>query len=540
MRVKVVAILLACTLVCGLSALAVAVVSDETVPATERVALVKAAASRTAAKAVAPLPDLSPTPPASLPPAPSPSAGEQPDVPPPVPSPPPQADTDPDLVTRLAALVSDSAVTAAGAVGVSVTDASGAVVFSTRASEPLIPASTQKLVVAAGALATLGPDYRYTTTVQATAPIGADGVLAGDLVMVGGGDPVLASPVFVAEVQPGRPHTPLVALADQLVAAGLRRVGGRLLGDPTAFADEPVPAGWLPRYLDELDGSRTSALTVDAGRRLTIEDGRLLGYAAEDPAGQAAAELAFLLTERGVGIDGGFGASRTAPVTGPPLAAVQSPPLRDLLQYMVQRSDNPMADTIFRSVGASAGAPTWVGSAASVRDVLTPLGLDWSGTVLADGSGLSRDDRLSATFLTALDAGMSRSSLAGEWEPLMAVAGRSGTLRRRLLGTVAEGRVRGKTGTLPDVRSIAGAVLGPGTTRYHVAVVGNGLAGAGTDTIRGLQDAVILVLAEDLYGCVRVEVPQPAPPAPPSPAPGQPPPPAPPAPDPVFELRCAA
>jgi len=313
-----------------------------------------------------------------------------------------------------------------------------------------------------------------------------------------------------------------------------------VLGDPTAFADQPVPAGWLPRYLDELDGARTSGLTVDAGRRLTIENGRLLGYAAEDPAGQTAAQLAALLAERSVAVDGGFGATRAAPQTGPPLASVQSPPLRDLLRHMVQRSDNQMADTIFRTVGAAGGQPTWVGSATSVRDVLAPLGLDWSGMVLADGSGLSRDDRLSAGFLTALDAGMSRSSLAAEWEPLMSVAGRSGTLRRRLLGTVAEGRLRGKTGTLTDVRSIAGAVLGPSPSRYHVAVVGNGLAGAGLDTVRGLQDAIVLALAEDLYGCVRVEVPAPPPPPPPPPAPGQPPAPPPPVPAPVIELRCAA
>lgn len=539
MRVKIVSTLLACTLVGGLSALALTVVADETAPAAEPIALVKAADARTLSKAVAPLPDFSPPPPGSLPLGTAPqSPAEQPAAP--TPSPPTQAQADRDLVARLAALVSDSAVTAAGAVGVSVTDPSGAIVFSNRASEPLIPASTQKLVVAAGALAALGADYRYTTTVHGTAPISADGTLVGDLVIVGGGDPVLATPVFVAEVQPGRPRTPLAGLADQLVAAGLRRVSGRLLGDPSAFADEPLPAGWLPHYLDELHGARTAGLTVDAGRRLTIEDGRLLGYAAEDPAGQAAAELSFLLAERGVAVDGGFGATRTAPATGPPLATVQSPALRDLLQYMVQRSDNPMADTIFRSVGAAHGRPTWIGSATSIRDTLAPLGLDWSGTVLADGSGLSRDDRLSATFLTALDAGMSRSSLAEEWEPLMAVAGRSGTLRRRLIGTVAEGRVRGKTGTLPDVRSIAGTVLGPGDSRYHVAVVGNGLTAAGTDTIRGLQDAVILVLAEDLYGCVRVEVPQPPPPAPPPPPPGQPPPAPPPPPAPVFELRCAA
>lgn len=417
--------------------------------------------------------------------------------------------------------------TGPGAVlGLAVLDGSGATVLDVRSDEPLLPASTQKLVTAAGALVQFGPEHRFTTTAEAAGPVDPDGTLAGDLVVVGGGDPVLASPVFTTQIEPDRPNTPLATLADRIAATGLRRVTGRVLGDASTFADEPVPTGWSPGYLSSFNGVRTSGLTVDAGRSLGVRDGRVIASPSENPALQAAVQLQVLLVERGVTIDGGAGRG-TAPANATELARVGSPPLRDLLAYLVKTSDNQLADGIFRSVGAAGGDPTWTGSAAVIREALAPLRLDWSGTVLADGSGLSREDRLSAGFLARLDLEMSRSELAAEWEQLMAVSGRSGTLRRRLVGTVAEGRLRGKTGTLRDVRSIAGAVIGPDNARYHLAVVGNRLEGEDPTAVRNLQDAVALLLAEDLHGCVRVEKPASGSPATPPPSP-------------IVELECAA
>lgn len=412
--------------------------------------------------------------------------------------------------------------------GIAVLDRSGTAVLDVHGDEPLLPASAQKLVTAAGALAQLGAGHRFTTRAVAAGPIGADGTLSGDLILVGGGDPVLASPVFITEIQPDRPHTPLDALADQIVAAGVRRVTGGVIGDGTVFADERLPAGWLPEYLSRFDGVRTGGLTVDAGRTLAIRGGRVVANPAENPTLQAAVELLVLLNQRGVTVNGGAGTG-SAPDNASELGRVESPPLRDLLAFLVQTSDNQLADGIFRSVGAVGGDPTWAGSAAVIRETLAPLGLDWSGIVLADGSGLSRDDRLSARFLARLYLEMSASELADEWEPLMAVAGQSGTLRRRLVGTVGEGRLRGKTGTLRDVRSLAGAVVGPDDARYYFAVLGNELAGEGPGAVRALQDELVLLLAEDLYGCIRVEVP-----APPPADPAATPPPA------TIELQCAA
>lgn len=473
------------------------------------------------------------TAPAVTPPGPTPRS-----TPTATPSPEPEREPTPEpavnaaLQGRLGTLVADPAL-AGASVAVHVTDAAGDEVFDHHAGDPLLPASTVKLVTAAAALAELGPDFRFTTTVHATAVPGTGGVLEGDIVLVGGGDPVLGSPTFGARVAPQRPRTPLEVLADRVAATGVRRVTGRVLGDPTVLPHEPEAPGWLERYLARGDATRASGLTLDAGRRLFVSGGQLQSAPATDPAAEAAAALTVLLRERDIAVDGTPGVTHDPPPAAHVLAAVESPPLQDLLVYMVQRSDNHLADAVFRALGAASGDGSWAGSAAATRAALAPLDLDWHGTFLADGSGLSRDDRLTARLLTTLDARMQASNRSEQWRELMAVSGRSGTLRRRLLGTVAEGRLAGKTGSLRDTRSLSGTVVGPDGNRYHFAVIANGLRGESVALARELQDALALALAEDLYGCERVIV-EPGQTAGATPAPEDT------AAEPVTELRCAA
>ncbi|HVL99249.1 MAG TPA: D-alanyl-D-alanine carboxypeptidase/D-alanyl-D-alanine-endopeptidase [Egibacteraceae bacterium] len=403
------------------------------------------------------------------------------------------------LAERLAALVADPSLQGR-TVGVAVLSADGTAVFSHRAEEQLLPASLQKLVVAAGAIATVGTDFRYETPLLATAAPGADGVLEGDLVLVGSGDPALGTPRY-GELRFDRPRTPMEALADGVVAAGVTRITGSVYGDPRLFPHEPEAPGWLPRYFEKGDTSRSSGLTADGGRVLFYEGGRLRSEPAPDPAATAVASLHGLLLERGVVVDGSAGSTQAPPAAPVLIARVGSPPMTDLLRYMVQRSDNHLADAIFRTVGAAAGDASWAGSAAATQRALSVLDLDLAGTVLADGSGLSRGDRLSPAFLAALDRAMTSSNYGGHWQGLMAVAGESGTLQRRLVGTVADRRLRGKTGSLVDVNALSGVVAGPGSARYHFAVLGNDLDRAGQEALRRLQDHVVLALAEDLHDC---------------------------------------
>lgn len=423
----------------------------------------------------------------------------------------PQRSAYPHLSAMLRSLLLDPDLTVSGDLAAVVVDERGYPLLLHDEGVPLLPASTVKLVTAAAALRSLGPDHRFTTPVHATAPI-EGGAIAGDLVLVGTGDPALTDARFTEHAYPERPRTPIDELADRLVEGGLTSVAGDVIGDGSFFADEPLATGVLERHLHSLDMSRMAGLTIDYGMEVEYrDDGRTIGSMSEDPAAQAAAVLAEMLEDRGVEI-GGTARSGSAPAgTTSELASVDGPPLSTLLRYAVQRSDNHLTDGLFRSLGALGGDPTWAGSAAAVVTALDDLDLDWTGAVLADGSGLSRDDRLSAALLTDLDRAMWVSEHGDEWRALMAVAGENGTLRRRLRGTLADGRLRGKTGTLEDVRALTASVEGDGGRRFHLTVIGNDLGGEDRDRVRLLTDEIVLRLTEDLLGCVRVAVPDPSP-----------------------------
>lgn len=404
----------------------------------------------------------------------------------------------PSLEERIAGLLADPAVRGRQ-VGLLVTDRSGKPVASHHADRALLPASTEKLPVAAAALHALGPDFRYETQARATAPVRADGVLDGSVVLVGSGDPALGTPEF-GRARPDRPRTPLEGIADQIVDAGVRRITGGVLGDPGAFPNEPFAPGWPDRYVEQDNTTPVSGLTIDAGRRLFREGGRLASEVSSEPASTAAVRLHGLLVERGVSIDGGAAGTSRPPESPTVLARASSPPLTEMLRYTLRRSDNHFADAIFRTIGrVMADDASWGGGARGTQQALSRLDLRHQPDVLADGSGLSRHNRLSPSFLVELDVAMHESTLARQWHELMAVAGDSGTLRRRLRGTPAEGRLRGKTGSLSDVRALSGVVVGPDGDRYHFAVLGNGLDSEGNQAVRALQNRLGVLLAEELH-----------------------------------------
>ena len=431
----------------------------------------------------------------------APPAGATTATPPPQPttSAAPLSDAHQRTVARLTAIVGRSKV--GGTLSLTVVDAMGRTVFGHASATPVLPASTQKLAVAGAALAQFGPGHRYQTQVRAAGGPDANGVVRGDLVLVGGGDPALGQPIFAA-IEPDRPRTRLEDLVTQLKRAGVRAVTGRVVGDGSYFANEPVAAGWRARYFDQLDATNISGLTVDAGRRVVTKAGVLQATVAEDPARQAAVTLRALLRKRGIKVRGGAASGAGVAPDGPTLASVSSPPMGSLLRYMVQRSDNHLADTIFRSLGAARGDSTWIGAAGATAEILAPLRLDWSGVVLADGSGLSRSNRVSSDFLAQLEARMWQSNLREQWVELLALSGRRGTLRSRFLGTPAEQRVYGKTGSLRDVSALVGTVAGSRGRRLHFAIVGNRLES--TDRMREATDRVVVAMAEEIRDCRRI------------------------------------
>jgi D-alanyl-D-alanine carboxypeptidase/D-alanyl-D-alanine-endopeptidase (penicillin-binding protein 4) len=360
----------------------------------------------------------------------------------------------------------------------------------------VIPASNVKIVVAAVALEELGPDFRYRTVVSADAdPV--DGVIDGDLHLVGGGDPLLSSdwyPTSNLERYPVRAPTSLDALADQVVAAGVTTVRGGVVGDGSRYDDEFFAPGW---------GTGVAGLEAGPYDALLVNDGRVLGdeLRANDPNEGGAREFARLLVERGVDIGGGARAG-TAPEAAVEIASIESAPLPSVIDEMLKNSDNNTAELLVKEIGlAAAGSGTRQAGLDAMSARLAAWGVPTEGVVLADGSGLSLDNRLRCdTLLAVIQRGEPDEPVAAG----LAVAGESGTLNDLFVGHPLEGRLRGKTGTLnnppfnedpPAVKALAGIVPVDGGGAIEYALILNGPTISDQSEYRPIWDDFADVLA---------------------------------------------
>lgn len=328
-------------------------------------------------------------------------------------------------------------------------------VFAHQARRPLIPASTQKLLVAAAALSVFGPHHRFETRVVATGPLGPT---VDRLWLVGGGDPVLAVRGFVTYVRRNpvtrlHPATSLERLADGIAARGVREVGA-LLVDPTRHTGSPTVPTWKPSYVADGDVSRLSALTVNGG----WEEWKLGRRAAADPAVLAGTELARLLRKRGVTVTGPPVRGRVPAGRTVTVASVRSPSLEEIVAAMVRESDNTVAEILTREVGrARRGRGTTEAGTEAVVEELAALGIDVRGVRLTDGSGLDRGNAVTCqAILQAVD--LRHQERFRALDAGLAVAGRTGTLARRLRGTPLEGVLRAKTGSLAGVVGLVGVL----------------------------------------------------------------------------------
>jgi D-alanyl-D-alanine carboxypeptidase/D-alanyl-D-alanine-endopeptidase (penicillin-binding protein 4) len=348
----------------------------------------------------------------------------------------------------------------------------GRPVIAHNAAAPVIPASTHKLAVAAVALEVLGPDHRFTTKVVAPTPV--DGAIEGDLILIGGGDPLLVSADFPIseDGQPAFNTTSLDGLAEAVVAAGVTRIDGSILGDGSRYDDEFVIPSWAP-----------AVAFVEAGPydALVVNDARVLGRTARqrNPNEAAAREFARLLRERGVQINGGFGVGAADPAV-PVLASVESEPLTAVLAEMLTMSDNDTAEMLLKELGVADSAEGTVAAGLNVVDrTLRAWGIPMEGVRLVDASGLSTDNRMTCAALLALLQRVQGSPVATG----LPVAGTSGTLQDAFVGTALEGRLIAKTGTLgnppsnldpPAVKGLAGYVPTPGGSTIEFVMILNG------------------------------------------------------------------
>ncbi|MBV8160147.1 MAG: D-alanyl-D-alanine carboxypeptidase [Acidimicrobiia bacterium] len=346
---------------------------------------------------------------------------------------------------------------------------SGTPVYARAEDLPLAPASTQKLLVAAAALQRLGPDYRFETTVVAPGPPAADGSVDA-LWLVGGGDPLLATPEYAAYLasQPrtaGTPATPMSAIVDQLAAAGVRTVRNGVHGDNSRYDGPGWLPGWKPIYRDEADVGLLTALTINNG----LDHWDPTEVISADPTTLAGAQLARLLAARGIAAAAGPASLR--PANGVVLARLTSAPLSDVISSMLRSSDNLAAELLVKEIDKQAGgAGTTAGGLAIVADTVAGLGIPVAGLHMGDGSGLDPSDRTTCSaLLAALDMGdrPGFTALSG-----LAVAARSGTLATRFAGTPLAGHLSAKTGWIGCAAAMVGRLdlMAP----LHFALVVNG------------------------------------------------------------------
>ncbi len=326
--------------------------------------------------------------------------------------------------------------------------------FGTEGS--VIPASNQKLFVAAVALDVLGPDHRFRTELLSPRPVA--GVIAGDVYLVGGGDPLLRTDAVADPLRfPAFNTTSLEALADQLVTLGITRIDGDIVGDGSRYDDEFRVPGWGDE-ISNIDAGPYDALLVNDG---LIESGEY----GLDPSRSAARLFVDLLLASGIVINGAAAnATRPADVEFTTLAFVESFPLSDVLVELLHTSDNNTAEMLVKEIGfvASGTGSRQVGLDV-MRTTLDGWGVPLAGVEFHDGSGLSRSNRATCA---ALASTLATTPVADELRELLPVAGRDGTLALQFLGTEAEGRMQAKTGTLTDVKALSGTQ--PGSDRREV------------------------------------------------------------------------
>ena len=322
----------------------------------------------------------------------------------------------------------------------------GTTLFRHQADRARIPASTLKLVTGAAALSALGPDHTFRTTVVRPQ--------AGEIVLVGGGDPYLtAKPV--AGTFPRRASMADLAKSTAAALAKSRTKTVRLGYDARLFAGPAWNPAWPTGYGDQV--TPVSALWVDEGRVA----GRSTGPRAKDPARDAATKFAAALRKSGVRVTGL--ASTRAPRGAAEIAAVSSAPLDRAVEQMLMVSDNDAAEVLFRHVALAAGRPgSATEGAKAVQAALQEMGALTDGTRILDGSGLARANRVPASTLVRMLrlAAHERVELRALVTGLP-VAGVEGSLRVRFgddASLAGRGVVRGKTGTLREVQTLAGLI----------------------------------------------------------------------------------
>jgi D-alanyl-D-alanine carboxypeptidase/D-alanyl-D-alanine-endopeptidase (penicillin-binding protein 4) len=356
----------------------------------------------------------------------------------------------------------------------------GEQVFAWRAGVPRVLASNTKLFVGAAALARFGTDGTLGTEVLGSGELDEDGIWRGDLYLRGGGDPTFGSRRFATRSYGGGASVEdLAALLDQ---AGIERVTGRVYGDEShhdSLRGGPYSAFGVSIWVGPL-----SALSFNRG--LATEAGD--GYQSSPPL-FAAARLDAALEARGIPVRLAPRAA-AAPAEAPVIASVDSPPMETLVRLMNKPSDNFFGEMLLKNLAMQArGVGTTKAGARVAAGFARELG---APARIADGSGLSRGNRASPYRVVRLLTAMAEREEFDAWYASLAIAGRDGTLKKRMRSGPARGRCRGKTGTLSNVSALSGYCAARSGDIYAFSILMNNVYTGGAKV---LQDRMAQAIA---------------------------------------------
>lgn len=461
-----------------------------------------------------------------------------------------------------------------------------------------MPASNMKNFTVAAALEKLTPDFRFVTSVYASAMPDSSGTIKGDVRVYGRGD-VSISTAFQSSTEPSVAATPSITLpptpaptstpgltmnekpdrdavyykgldrlVDRMIAAGIKRIEGSIIGDDSYFKGFPIPEGWEWDDLQPYYGAEVSALPVNdsavdlvvtpgplgyscsvklapynpvyrikntctttaSGSPRTLRVHKLLGQnvleiggtlplgnsgfsnsvAVSRPAEMFAALLKQRLEQKGIVVTGQYRVSVAGSSSAPPqsieVARLESPPLSLIAAKTMKPSQNMYTETLLWTLGEEArkriliapNAPMPDSASlgkAEVKSFLTSIGVPEDGIIQYDGSGLSRHNLITPSAVVQLYTYMTRQSkYAQAWRDSLTIGGIDGTLATRFRGTLAQGNIRGKTGTIDQVSALSGYMTTAGGDSLVVSFVVNGVPATKTRT--QLIDDIVLMLAK--------------------------------------------
>lgn len=449
-------------------------------------------------------------------------------------------------------------VTAHGTWGVHVRSLDrGDTLFALNAGRLMMPASNMKILTVAAAAERLGWDHRFTTTLETAAPI-ENGVLRGDLVIRGGGDPTIST-------RGRRNEIVFDEWAAALRFAGVTSIEGRIVGDDQAFDDEGIGPGWAWDYLEAgyaapvgalQYNENTADLAVSPGaaagdpavvrlapgsgltvvnRVRTVEasgdavrgsidvrrriDGPVVEISGTIPLGAPAVTrtVAVLnptlffarstkdaLAARGIASTGeaadldDVAAEWTAEAAQARrvLVTTSSPPLRESATVLMKVSQNQYAETFLKALGASTGGLGTTGAGRRVAgEVFAGWGIPADGFVISDGSGLSRYNYAAPATITTILARLHADARHRDaFVATLPIAGRDGTIASRMRRSLAEGNAVAKTGSIANVRSLSGYVRTRSGETLAFAILANDFV-APAATVTWIADLAVEILA---------------------------------------------